>query len=198
MNSLDVHSTHTYKHTFTDRYTCTTHGFPRWRSRESTRQCRRPRRRGFDPWVGKIPWRRKWLPTAVFLPGKSRGQTSLPGHSPWGCNGSDTTERTHARMHARAHTHTHRVTCLKLNGASAVGKGMVPPFTRARAHTHTHTHTYMSRAEWGFCRRKRHGSPIHSLTHTHTHTHTHIYGASQMVLVVRTHLPMQETPETWV
>ena len=36
----------------------------------------------FDPWVGKIPWRRKWQPTPVFLPGKSHGQRSLPGYSP--------------------------------------------------------------------------------------------------------------------
>ena len=42
-------------------------------------QCRRP---GFDPWVGKIPWRRKWQPTPVFLPGKSHGQKSLEGYSP--------------------------------------------------------------------------------------------------------------------
>jgi len=41
---------------------------PRWRSgKESACQCRRC---GFDPWVGKIPWRRKWQPTPVFLPGK--------------------------------------------------------------------------------------------------------------------------------
>ena len=44
-------------------------GLPRWLSgKESTCQCRRP---GFDPWVGKIPWRRKWQPTPVFLPGES-------------------------------------------------------------------------------------------------------------------------------
>ena len=42
------------------------------------------RRLGFDPWVRKIPWRRKWHPTAVFLPGKSHGQKSLLGYSPWG------------------------------------------------------------------------------------------------------------------
>ena len=35
-------------------------------------------------WVGKIPWRRKWHPTPVFLPGKSHGQRSLAGYSPWG------------------------------------------------------------------------------------------------------------------
>ena len=39
---------------------------------------------GFDLWVGKIPWRRKWQPTPVFLPGKSYGQRSLAGYSPWG------------------------------------------------------------------------------------------------------------------
>ena len=38
----------------------------------------------FNPWVGKIPWRREWLPTPVFLPGEFHGQTSLAGYSPWG------------------------------------------------------------------------------------------------------------------
>ena len=38
----------------------------------------------FDFWAGKIPCRRKWQPTAVFLPGKSHGQRSLVGYSPWG------------------------------------------------------------------------------------------------------------------
>ena len=47
----------------------------------------------FDPWVGKIPWSRKWQPTPVFLPGKSHGQRSLVGCSPWGCEESDRTER---------------------------------------------------------------------------------------------------------
>ena len=46
-------------------------------------QCRRHR---FDPWVGKIPWRRTWRPTPVFLPGKYHGQRSLEGYSPWGRN----------------------------------------------------------------------------------------------------------------
>ena len=45
----------------------------------------------FDPWVGKIPWRRKWQPIPVFLPGKSHGQESLEGYSPWGCKESNTT-----------------------------------------------------------------------------------------------------------
>ena len=51
-------------------------------------QCRRPR---FYPWVGKIPWRREWLPTPVSLPGESHGQRSLTGYSPWGHTESDTT-----------------------------------------------------------------------------------------------------------
>jgi len=44
-------------------------------------QCRRHRRPGFSPWIGKIPWRRTWQPTPVFLPGKSRGPRSLVGCS---------------------------------------------------------------------------------------------------------------------
>ena len=47
---------------------------------------------GFDPWVGKIPWRRAWQRTPVFLPGESHGQRSLAGHSSWGQKESDTTE----------------------------------------------------------------------------------------------------------
>ena len=46
-------------------------------------------------WVGKLPWRRKWQPTPVFLHGKSHGQRSLVGCSPWGCTELDTTEWPH-------------------------------------------------------------------------------------------------------
>ena len=46
-------------------------------SKESACNVGRPE---FDPWVGKIPWRRKWQPTLVFLPGKSHGQRSLAGN----------------------------------------------------------------------------------------------------------------------
>ena len=49
-------------------------------------------RLGFDLWVRKIPWRRKWQPTPVFLPGKPHGQRSLASYSPWGGKESDTTE----------------------------------------------------------------------------------------------------------
>ena len=65
-------------------------------SKEPTCQGRRGNTRpGFDPWVGKIPWRRKWQPTPVFLPGESHGQRSLAGYSPEGCKESDTTEVTY-------------------------------------------------------------------------------------------------------
>ena len=47
-------------------------------------QCRRCERGGLDLWVGKIPWRRKWQPTAVFLLGGSHGRRSLAGYSLWG------------------------------------------------------------------------------------------------------------------
>ena len=53
-------------------------------------QCRRP---GFNPWVWKIPWRREWVPTPVFLPGECHGQRSLKGCSPRGCKWSDMTEQ---------------------------------------------------------------------------------------------------------
>ena len=62
-------------------------------------QCRRHRRHGFDPRVGKIPWRQVWQPTPVFIPGESHGQRSLAGNSLQGCTESDTTEATqHARL----------------------------------------------------------------------------------------------------
>ena len=45
----------------------------------------------FDPWVRKIPWRREWQSTPVFLPGESRGQGNLAGYSSWGRKESDMT-----------------------------------------------------------------------------------------------------------
>ena len=56
---------------------------PRRLSRKES-ACQRARPK-FHPWVGKMPWRRQWHPTPVFLPGKSQGQRSLVGCSPWGC-----------------------------------------------------------------------------------------------------------------
>ena len=70
-------------------------GFPGGASgKEPACQCRRPKRIGFDSWVGKIPCYRKWQCNLVSLPGKSHGQRSLVGYSPWSCKESDMTEVT--------------------------------------------------------------------------------------------------------
>ena len=53
-------------------------------------QCRRY---GFKPWIRKIPWKREWQSTPVFLPGKFHGQRILVAYSPWGCKESDKTEQ---------------------------------------------------------------------------------------------------------
>ena len=53
----------------------------------------------FSPWVGKIPWRRKWQPTPVFLPGASHGQRSLVSCVAWGCRELDMTEQLHFHFH---------------------------------------------------------------------------------------------------
>ena len=67
---------------------------PKWSSgKEFTCQCRRHKRHGFDPWVGKIPWM-VWQPTPVFLPAESHEQRSLVGYSTQGCKESDMTEAT--------------------------------------------------------------------------------------------------------
>ena len=72
-------------------------GLPRWHSGEEStcqfRKCRRPQRHRFDPWVGKIPWRKKWQTTPVFLAKKFQGQRSLASYSPWGHKQSDLIEQ---------------------------------------------------------------------------------------------------------
>ena len=64
-------------------------------SKESACQCRRCLRHGFDPWVRKIPCRKKQQLTLVFLPGKFHGGKSLVGYSPWGHKESALTEHMH-------------------------------------------------------------------------------------------------------
>jgi len=54
----------------------------------------------FNPWVGKIPWRRKWQSTPVLLPGKFHGLRSLVGYSPWGRKELDMTERLHSTLYS--------------------------------------------------------------------------------------------------
>ena len=48
----------------------------------------------FNPWVRKIPWRRAWQPTPVFLPGEPHQERNLAGYCPWGCKKLGTTEAT--------------------------------------------------------------------------------------------------------
>ena len=60
---------------------------------EFSGQCRKHKIHGLDLWVGKIPWRKAWQPTLVFLPGEFHGQRSLVGYSPR-ATASDTTEAT--------------------------------------------------------------------------------------------------------
>ena len=68
---------------------------------------------GFDPWVGKIPWRRAWQPTPVFLPEESHGQRSLEGCSAWACAQSDTPEALlHAQLAGRTSAPLLCFTCL--------------------------------------------------------------------------------------
>ena len=60
--------------------------------KEAISQCSRIKRCRFHPWVGKIPWRRKWPSTPGFLPGESHGQRNLAGYGPQSHKESDTTE----------------------------------------------------------------------------------------------------------
>ena len=78
----------------------------------------------FHPRVGKIPWRRKWQPTPVFLPGEIHGQRSLAGYSPWDHKESDTTERL---------THTHTPVVIRINfGIISVQFSSVQLLSRVR------------------------------------------------------------------
>ena len=79
----------TYKHTHTQYvHLCRCMCLAGTSGKEPTCQCRRRKRRGFNPWVRKMPWRR------AFLPGESHGQRILAGYGPWGRKESDTTEAT--------------------------------------------------------------------------------------------------------
>ena len=84
---------------------CSTSGFPvhtmTWHyvslpggisGKEPTCQCRGCKRKEFDPWIGKILWRREWQLPPVFLPRESHGQKSLVGYSTWGLKELDMTE----------------------------------------------------------------------------------------------------------
>ena len=83
-------------------------GFPCGASgKEPACQRKRHKRLGFNPWVRKIPWRKAWQPTPVFLTGESHGQKSLVGYSPRAYKDTDTVEVTnHACTFGKVHSPT--------------------------------------------------------------------------------------------
>ena len=81
------------------------------------------------PWVGKISWRREWLPIPVFLPGEAHGQGSLAGYSPWGRKESDTTGRLTFPFHGHS-----SFSFLRALGATAACPQQLTP----RSSTHRH------------------------------------------------------------
>ena len=72
-------------------------------------QCKSHR---FNPWLGNIPWKRKWQSTSVFLPGKSHGQRSRMGYSLWGCKKI----RHDLGLNNNIHTFIHIAMCVMLQG----------------------------------------------------------------------------------
>ena len=125
---------HTHTFVYLDVYT---QGFPGGPSgKEPACRCRRRKRRRFNPWVGKIPWRRPWRPPPVFLPGESRGQRGLAGYSPWGHKESGATERLTTIVHTHTCTDTHippTHVCVALNHDSAsFSEDTLPPLGRGR------------------------------------------------------------------
>ena len=93
-------------------------------------------RRGFDPLVGKIPWRRKWQPTPVFLPGKSHGQRSLVGYSPWGRKRVRHNLATKQHLSQELSSSPKTVLwCACVCAADLVSKEMNPSYLKAFTHT---------------------------------------------------------------
>ena len=145
----------------------------------------------FDSWVRKIPWRRKWLHTSVFLPGEFHGQRSLAGYSPWGCKELEMTERLtdarhtymhtyiyihmhtymHIHMHTHIYTYTHIHTCTYM---CILTYTCIHAYTCILTYTCIHTHAYTHIQTCTY-------TCIHTYTHTHTYTriqtytHMHIY-----------------------
>ena len=77
-------------------------------------------RRGFNYWVGKIPWSRKQQPAPVFLPGKSRGQRSLKGYNAQGCEESDAPEHTGTPSLSSASPYTVSQQCTAISFSGVV------------------------------------------------------------------------------
>ena len=104
-------------------------GFPGGASgEEPTCQCRRHRRCGFSACVGKIPWRRAWQPTPVFLPGEFFAQRSLAGYSPQGRKDSDMTKATQHTCTEANSWKTQRTGYLENATVISVSKAPQTPF----------------------------------------------------------------------
>ena len=73
-------------------------------------------RSGFEPWIGKIPWRRGWQPSPVSLSGKFHGQRSPASYSPCGCKELDMTERLNQTEHTCLYTWTGTHTNMHVHG----------------------------------------------------------------------------------
>ena len=96
------------------------YGLHRWNSgKELACQCRR---HGFDPWAKKIPRRRKWQPTPIFLPGTFHGQRTLAGYSSWGRKESYTTEGLN-------HSWPHFIYNLSISLKDCLSSHILPYFT---------------------------------------------------------------------
>ena len=88
-------------------------GFPGGPSgKEPAYQCRGHKRYGFEPWVGKIPWRRAWQPTQAFLPGEYHEQQSLASYGPYGC---PRLKQLSTHMHKCPNDEVHFIQFLKSN-----------------------------------------------------------------------------------
>ena len=115
-------------------------GFPSGTSgKESTCQCKRCKRLGFDLWVVKIPWRRKWQPTLVFLPGTFHGQKSLEGYTPRGHKRQQQQTKSDNRLSVQTSPGDSGLLGWGTKGLSALseeprGRGDAPPPTLPPAH----------------------------------------------------------------
>ena len=129
-------------------------GLPWWLRRSRIcLQCRRPR---FNPWVGKVPWRRKWQPTLVFLSGEFHQQRTLAGYSLWSCKELDTSEQLtlFTSLFSICVSHNHRLQNI----------------------TYTHTHSpALTLAAIQLCMLSSSYRTCAQMSHTHTHTHTHTH-----------------------
>ena len=91
----------------------------------------------------KIPWIRKWQPTPVFLPGKSYGQRSLEGYSPWACKALDMTERLNNNNNNRLTVCSLATSSVVLGAIALVPSFLLITLRKVTWHTHSEHDSYM-------------------------------------------------------